>query len=303
MDHYKLFIDGEFVDAQDGKTFESIDPGNEAPIATVAQAGKADAEAAIAAARRAFDQGEWSGMTPARQGGQAVMTLPIRSPNRPCVWPSPNPWMPARSSDWPNIGACLVPGYCAIWLIMPPTDSPGRKRSPIPATSLPPAVISSAGNPSASASASSPGTFPASMAFWKIAQAIIMGNSIVLKPASVHAADRSHHRRGRQGGGYSQGGHQCPPRSGRGAGKNPLHPSGRGQDRLHRQHRSRAGDHAHGRRHGQESDPGVGGQIGQYHPGRCRYGSGRGRGRFRDLFPSGPDLRIGDAGAGAVQDL
>ena len=30
MDHYKLFIDGEFVEAQSGATFESIDPGTEA---------------------------------------------------------------------------------------------------------------------------------------------------------------------------------------------------------------------------------------------------------------------------------
>jgi acyl-CoA reductase-like NAD-dependent aldehyde dehydrogenase len=36
MDQYKLFINGEFVDASDGKTFESFDPGSGAPIATVA---------------------------------------------------------------------------------------------------------------------------------------------------------------------------------------------------------------------------------------------------------------------------
>src|SRR3990172_4438141 len=65
MEHYRLFIDGEFVDAGGGATFESIDPGTELPIATVARAGKAEAEAAIAAARRAFDRGDWSGLTPA----------------------------------------------------------------------------------------------------------------------------------------------------------------------------------------------------------------------------------------------
>ena len=70
LDHYQLFIDGEFVDAEDGATFESIDPGNETPIATVARAGKRDAEAAIAAARRAFDKGDWSGLTPAARAAQ-----------------------------------------------------------------------------------------------------------------------------------------------------------------------------------------------------------------------------------------
>src|SRR4030065_670306 len=62
MEQYKLFIDGEFVDAADGKTCETIDPGTGIPFATVAQAGTADAEAAIAAARRAFDSGVWSGL-------------------------------------------------------------------------------------------------------------------------------------------------------------------------------------------------------------------------------------------------
>ena len=47
MEHYKLFIDGQFVDAADGRTFETIDPGTGLPFATVAQAGPAEAEAAI----------------------------------------------------------------------------------------------------------------------------------------------------------------------------------------------------------------------------------------------------------------
>ncbi len=65
MEQYKLFIDGEFVDAESGETFESIDPGNGLAFATVARAGVADAEAAIWAARRAFEKGDWSGMSPA----------------------------------------------------------------------------------------------------------------------------------------------------------------------------------------------------------------------------------------------
>lgn len=64
MEHYKLFIDGKFVDAASGKSFETFDPGTGAPIATVARAGTADAEAAISAARKAFDSGVWSGFSP-----------------------------------------------------------------------------------------------------------------------------------------------------------------------------------------------------------------------------------------------
>jgi len=57
MDHFQLFINGEFVDAADGKTFFSIDHGTGEPIATVAQAGEGEVNAAIESARRAFDSG------------------------------------------------------------------------------------------------------------------------------------------------------------------------------------------------------------------------------------------------------
>jgi len=86
MDHYKLFIDGEFVEAANGEVFESIDPGTGAPFATVAKAGKADVEAAIGAARRAFDSG--AGAVSALPPGRTrSMILPIMWPSRPSVWP------------------------------------------------------------------------------------------------------------------------------------------------------------------------------------------------------------------------
>jgi aldehyde dehydrogenase (NAD+) len=67
MDHYRLFIGGEFVESVAGDRFESLDPGSGEPIASVARAGKQDAEAAIDAARRAFDSGIWSRRTPAER--------------------------------------------------------------------------------------------------------------------------------------------------------------------------------------------------------------------------------------------
>jgi acyl-CoA reductase-like NAD-dependent aldehyde dehydrogenase len=86
MDAYKLFIDGGFVDAQSGETFESLDPGTGAVIARVARAGTADAEAAIAAARSAFDHG--SGAAWRRRCERAsAMTLPTRSRPRASDWP------------------------------------------------------------------------------------------------------------------------------------------------------------------------------------------------------------------------
>jgi acyl-CoA reductase-like NAD-dependent aldehyde dehydrogenase len=60
MDHYKLFIGGEFVEGSGGERFETIDPGSGQPVATVARATEADAKRAVEAARHAFDSGVWS---------------------------------------------------------------------------------------------------------------------------------------------------------------------------------------------------------------------------------------------------
>ena len=61
----QLFIDGRFVDAIAGDTYATKDPGNGGTIIDVARGTTADAELAIDAAARAFDNGEWSGAPPA----------------------------------------------------------------------------------------------------------------------------------------------------------------------------------------------------------------------------------------------
>ena len=55
----KLLIGGEWVDAADGRTFDTIDPATGDVIASVAQAGAEDVDRAVRAARAALE-GEWS---------------------------------------------------------------------------------------------------------------------------------------------------------------------------------------------------------------------------------------------------
>ena len=56
----RLFIDGALVEARSGKRYANISPATEAVIGEVADAGPDDMDAAIAAARRAFDDSDWS---------------------------------------------------------------------------------------------------------------------------------------------------------------------------------------------------------------------------------------------------
>jgi len=60
----RLLIDGRWVDARSGRTFETINPATEEVLATVAEADSADVDAAVVAARRAFEAPSWSGISP-----------------------------------------------------------------------------------------------------------------------------------------------------------------------------------------------------------------------------------------------
>ena len=56
----RMMIDGELVEAKSGKTFDNINPATEEVLGQVTDAGHDDMDRAIAAARRAFDQTDWS---------------------------------------------------------------------------------------------------------------------------------------------------------------------------------------------------------------------------------------------------
>ena len=64
---YKLLIDGQFVDAASGETFETNDPSTGDVVGRVAKGGKEDMRKAIEAARKAFDSGVWSEMPQAER--------------------------------------------------------------------------------------------------------------------------------------------------------------------------------------------------------------------------------------------
>lgn len=64
----RMLIDGDWVDAADGRTFETVDPATGEVLATVARGSAADVDRAVAAARRAFDDGPWRRLSPSARG-------------------------------------------------------------------------------------------------------------------------------------------------------------------------------------------------------------------------------------------
>ena len=64
----QMLIDGDWVGAKSEKTFEVFNPSSAETIANVAEGEAADIDLAVAAARKAFDSGPWSKMTPSERG-------------------------------------------------------------------------------------------------------------------------------------------------------------------------------------------------------------------------------------------
>ncbi|MCT8328215.1 aldehyde dehydrogenase [Albidovulum sediminis] len=65
---YKMLIDGEWVDASDGGTFDSINPATGQVWSRVPEATAADVDRAVRAADRAFSSGPWASMLPSQRG-------------------------------------------------------------------------------------------------------------------------------------------------------------------------------------------------------------------------------------------
>ena len=183
MEQYKLFIDGKFVDAISGKTFESIDPGTETPIAVIAQAGKADAEAAIAAARKAFNSGVWSGLTPAARmakihdfadevSKQGLRLAATESMDAGMII--------SLAGFFPLLGIGLLRNLS----LASATKFPWEEEIPVSGYAFGPGREFIRREPIGVCVGIIPWNFPMTMAFWKIAPALIMGNTLVLKPAS-----------------------------------------------------------------------------------------------------------------------
>ena len=70
----QCFIGGQWVPAKSGRTFETINPATEEVIAQVAEGDAADVDAAVRAARDAFDEGLWPRMD-ARDRGRLMHRL------------------------------------------------------------------------------------------------------------------------------------------------------------------------------------------------------------------------------------
>jgi len=184
MEHYKLFINGEFVESANGQTFESVDPGTGQPFATVAKAGSVDAEAAINAARSAFDSGAWNNLKTEDRSRMinALADQITQQALRLTITESMDSGQVIRLSKyWGLLGPQLLRNFAHFAA----TKFPWTEDIPYAGNVFAPGRDYIRREPIGVCVGIIPWNFPLSMAFWKIGQAISMGNTIVLKPASA----------------------------------------------------------------------------------------------------------------------
>jgi phenylacetaldehyde dehydrogenase len=174
-----MLIDGRMVPAVSGKTFAVYNPATGGVIANAPEGDKADVDLAVAAARRAFDEGRWSRITRSERGRMLwrIADLIERDLEELAELESIDngkPYAVARVADLPL--AVDIFRYMAGWA----TKITG---STLP-LSLPGEYLSyTVREPIGVVGQIIPWNFPLLMAAWKIAPALAAGCTIVLKAA------------------------------------------------------------------------------------------------------------------------
>ena len=173
----QAFIDGQYVDAASGKTFDCISPIDGRSLGRVAEGEAEDIERAVIAARRSFDSGAWSEAKPTHrkkvllkfaqlieQHGDELALLESMDMGKPVT--------DARSVDVAATIRCMAWTGEALDKVYGEVAATGPGELGL-VTREPLGVVG----------AIVPWNFPLLMATWKLAPALAMGNSVVLKPS------------------------------------------------------------------------------------------------------------------------
>ncbi len=173
----QLFIDGRFVDAQDGATIDVLNPHDNSLITRVAEAKAADVELAVAAAERAF--GPWSRMAAADRGR---LLLKLADRIEACAdelahlesLDTGHPIRDARHIDVPRTAACyryfggMADKFQGSVVPVETGFLNYVMRSPIGVVGQ---IV--------------PWNFPLMFTAWKMGPALAAGNTVVLKPSEI----------------------------------------------------------------------------------------------------------------------
>jgi acyl-CoA reductase-like NAD-dependent aldehyde dehydrogenase len=170
------FIDGSYVSAADGATFECISPLTGVALVSVASCSERDVDIAVAAARRSFDEGVWANAAPAVRKATLLRFANLIRANREnlgllITLDCGKPISPALAEV--DGAATCVQFYAEA------IDKAFGEVAPTAETAL--ALVTR--EPIGVVAAVVPWNFPLGMPSWKFAPALAAGNSVIVKPA------------------------------------------------------------------------------------------------------------------------
>ena len=177
-----LLIDGKWVEARSGKTFDVHDPATGELLARVAEGDAADIDMAVKAARRAYENGPWASMTPSQRGRiiHRIGDLILDHADELAMIEALDNGKPkavAKAADV-TLAADMF-HYMSGWA----TKLEG-KYIPISALAAPGQYVSTTRpEPIGVVGQIIPWNFPLLMAAWKLAPALTTGCTVVLKVA------------------------------------------------------------------------------------------------------------------------
>ena len=172
---FEMYIDGQWVGAAGGAMLEIVDPATEKVVARVANGDLVDAEAALAAARRAFDEGPWPRMPAAERATylHAAAALLRDRVDELARWETleMGKLFSDGQGDMRRVADLL--DYAAELAVRHLADQPVA--APMALVREPVGVVVGL----------CPWNFPLVLASFKFASALAAGNVIIIKPASV----------------------------------------------------------------------------------------------------------------------
>lgn len=173
----QAFIDGKFVPAASGETFDNISPVDGKVLAKVAACDKEDVDRAVKAARAAFNAGKWSDAAPKarKRTLQKFADLVLRHADELALLETLDMGKPITFAKNVDIMAVVE----TIRWYAEAIDKVYDEIAPTPKDQL--ALITR--EPLGVVGAVVPWNFPLLMAAWKFSPALAAGNSVILKPA------------------------------------------------------------------------------------------------------------------------
>ncbi|MGD2109620.1 MAG: aldehyde dehydrogenase family protein [Phycisphaerae bacterium] len=177
VERKQMLIDGKWTDSASGKTFDVVHPATGDTICQVAEGDAPDIDAAVRAARRAFDSGPWRRMSGAERGRLLFKLADSIDDHRDELaaletLDNGKPIRDSLNADLPLTSACYR--YYAGW-----ADKIHGKVLPITG----PYQAYTRHEPVGVAGQIIPWNFPALMQAWKWGPALAAGCTVVLKPA------------------------------------------------------------------------------------------------------------------------